>query len=331
MSPSCSAIAVLPDAPVGETEWPWISKSLPVQSLMPNGNKWPKISIVTPSFNQGQFLEQTIRSVLLQNYPNLEYIIIDGGSSDESVSIIKKYEPWISYWISEKDNGQAHAINKGLERCTGDIFNWINSDDYLTEGALTIIAEEIIDFDMLAGSVINFSDTNKNLVQSANLSVVKMIKGDASVVYQQPGTWLYVDKLRCVGPLNENFHFCFDWLITINYLNKHVNVKYITDALAHFRLHSESKTVGHGRDFRMERLQISLNLMHCKEFFGKYYYDSIECMQKYLWIEEIDRISVSHLSTLTRVKFILFAIFRNFFTYPYRYAFGAIRKLIFNG
>ena len=102
--------------------------------MMPNGEAWPRISIVTPSFNQGQFIEETIRSILLQGYPNLEYIIIDGGSTDESVEIIKKYEPWLTYWVSEKDRGQAHAINKGLERCTGEILAYINSDDYYYPG-----------------------------------------------------------------------------------------------------------------------------------------------------------------------------------------------------
>lgn len=101
----------------------------------------PRITIVTPSYNQGEYLEATIRSVLEQEYPNLEYILIDGGSTDGSVEIIRKYEKWIDYWVSEPDRGQSHAINKGFERATGDIGNWLNSDDYYLPGALWAVAE----------------------------------------------------------------------------------------------------------------------------------------------------------------------------------------------
>src|ERR1700741_2339226 len=101
----------------------------------------PKISIITPSYNQGKYIEQTILSVIEQGYPDYELIIIDGGSTDDTIEVIKKYESKIAYWISEKDNGQADAINKGLAKATGEIFNWINSDDILEKDALQIIGE----------------------------------------------------------------------------------------------------------------------------------------------------------------------------------------------
>jgi glycosyltransferase involved in cell wall biosynthesis len=102
--------------------------------------KYPKISIITPSFNQAEYLEKTIESVLSQNYPNLEYIVIDGGSTDGSLEIIKKYSKKITYWVSEKDRGQSHAINKGFSRATGDIMAWINSDDIYLPGTLKLVA-----------------------------------------------------------------------------------------------------------------------------------------------------------------------------------------------
>ncbi len=109
---------------------------------MPNGRNWPKISVVTPNYNYGRYLEETIRSVLLQSYPNLEYIIMDGGSNDGSLEIIRKYEQWLT-WESKPDSGQSHAINKGLRLATGDIRTFLNSDDYYQPGTLAEIARRI--------------------------------------------------------------------------------------------------------------------------------------------------------------------------------------------
>ncbi|HEY5040989.1 MAG TPA: glycosyltransferase family 2 protein [Verrucomicrobiae bacterium] len=110
-----------------------------------NTSGFPKLSTITPSFNQGRFLEETILSVLNQSYPNLEYIIIDGGSTDNSVEIIKKYERHLAYWVSEPDKGQTHAVNKGLDRATGDIIGWINSDDVYVKGAFKKVANAFLE------------------------------------------------------------------------------------------------------------------------------------------------------------------------------------------
>jgi glycosyltransferase involved in cell wall biosynthesis len=132
----CPRLHELPPSPPRKTGWPWTEESTPLQLVMADGQDWPRISIVTPSFNQGRFIEETIRSVLLQGYPNLEYLINDGGSTDNSVEIIRKYSRWLTYWVSEPDAGQSDAINRGLKIASGNFATWINSDDMLCKNAL---------------------------------------------------------------------------------------------------------------------------------------------------------------------------------------------------
>lgn len=207
-------------------------------------NSHPKISIVTPSFNQAQYIEQTIESVISQNYPNLEYIIIDGGSTDNSVEIIKKYQQHLSYWVSEKDDGQANAINKGLKLCTGEIFNWLNSDDYLERGALFKIAEAFSDknVNMVAGKVRNFSSTEEEYIQNQNLSAKGLMCWKPRVKFVQPGAWMRRECVEVCGGIEEQFHYAFDWDLYIRYLYLFPNVKEISELLVHFRIHEGSKT-----------------------------------------------------------------------------------------
>jgi hypothetical protein len=251
----CPNISELPSPPRGRIGWPWT-----VGTPQPRRHEnVSRVSIVTPSLNQGRYLEETIRSVLLQGYSNLEYIIIDGGSTDESVEIIKSYSHWLTFWCSEPDRGQAHAIQKGLAHCTGAIFNWINSDDYLAPGALQLINNEFNGFHALAGSVHNFSERGSSeiLTQSA-LDPEQMTLGKAE--FHQPGFWMLRDKLEACGGIDVSLRFAFDWDLAIRYLRQFPIVRYIDTTVAHFRLHQCSKTSLAQDEFWRERQQVLRNL-----------------------------------------------------------------------
>ncbi len=175
----------------------------------------PMISIVTPSFNQGGYIEKTIQSILNQNYPNLEYIIIDGGSSDNSIDIIKRYEKHLTYWVSEKDNGQSHTINKGLKKCTGQMFNWINSDDYLEPGALHKISGAYFQNPESAGWIGAcklIDDHGKYLYSVFPNGIDREIIGNNWNGHQfyQPACFLNLNKVRKLNGINEDLHYGMD-------------------------------------------------------------------------------------------------------------------------
>lgn len=232
----------------------------------------PKISIVTASYNQGHFIEETITSVLDQSYPNLEYIIIDGGSTDNSVEIIKKYASHLTYWVSEKDKGQANAINKGLQHCTGDIFNWLNSDDYLEPGSLQKIAEAFADeqVQMLAGRVRNFSTESEEIIQNQSLSAEGLMCWKPGVKFVQPGVWMCRKFIEQCGGIDEQFHYAFDWDLYIRYLYHAPVVKEIPELLVHFRLHEQSKTQSLSDRFLVEERKIIEKIRYLPGYDGLY-------------------------------------------------------------
>jgi glycosyltransferase involved in cell wall biosynthesis len=211
----CPTLNELPPPP-GKTGWPWTEESPQLPDTISDGRPWPRISIVTPSLNQGQFIEETIRSVLLQGYPNLEHIIIDGGSTDNSVEIIKKYEKWISFWVSEKDRGQSHAINKGWKKSNGDILAWINADDICCPGAIDAVVERFCEKNdvVLVCGAANTTDVYGNKVlftkSSPDINPYTMLKNSGGVP-TQPSVFLRRRVLDEVGYLNTRLHYVMDW------------------------------------------------------------------------------------------------------------------------
>ncbi|GAA3985587.1 glycosyltransferase family 2 protein [Mucilaginibacter dorajii] len=222
--------------------WPWNEEV--EQDVYESKKHWPKISIITPSYNQGKFIEETIRSILLQNYPNLEYIVIDGGSTDDTVDIIRKYEKWITFWVSEKDKGQANAINKGIDKSTGDIFNWINSDDYLAPDALVTIANAFKKGYSVAGNVYNFYDSDpgfKDIIQNKGLSGHQFLSLKST--FHQPGVWCDLNNIKAAGKFPEQSSYYFDRIFFTAYFIQFSQVIYSNEILVHFRYHENSKTL----------------------------------------------------------------------------------------
>lgn len=205
----------------------------------------PRISIITPSYNQGQFLEDTILSILSQDYPNLEYIIIDGGSTDNSVDIIKKYEKHLAYWVSEKDRGQTHAINKGFKKATGEIVNWLNSDDLLAPNALSALAAgaaENPDADFYYGdySVVDVNGAPMLVRKSAPYLFQSLFWGRQ--LSNQPSVFFKRSLLEEIGYLDETKQFCMDTEFWIRAAVNGCTFQQIKSELGITRLHAETKT-----------------------------------------------------------------------------------------
>ncbi|MDZ7876474.1 MAG: glycosyltransferase family 2 protein [Saprospiraceae bacterium] len=232
----------LPPPPLGKLGFPWTEET-PPQYISKN---LPKISIITPSFNQGQFIEETIRSVLLQGYPNLEYIIIDGGSTDNTIEIIKKYSNFIDYWVSEKDKGQSNAINKGLKRATGDVFNWLNSDDFYLPNALITTGKAFRnkELNVFCGQLFTETKEGKRTHFKGVFLEKTIEKTIASRYFCQPPTFFRLSIVKKMGGVESQLYFCMDLELWINYLAYfgHKGIESSLEFLAVFRLHDAAKT-----------------------------------------------------------------------------------------
>lgn len=241
-----TTLSEFPPPPSNKTGWPWTEMSDLLPERKADGKPWPRLTVVTPSYNQGQFIEETIRSVLLQGYPNLEYMVIDGGSTDNSTQIIRKYQDYLAYWVSEPDRGQSHAINKGFQRSTGDVLVWLNSDDVYEPNVFGLVAETL---DPSAGVPVVFGDC---LFTDETGAPVNVGRGIDKPFYRklcywigwdiyQPTAFVARQVLEQVGPLDESLRLALDyeWFLRIA---AHYSFKHLRRTVARYRLHTRAKT-----------------------------------------------------------------------------------------
>ena len=222
---------------------------------------WPRISIITPSFNQAAFLERTILSVLDQGYPNLEYIVVDGGSTDGSVEIIKRYASRLAYWVSEPDRGQSHAINKGLQRATGEWVGWQNSDDPYLPGSFARVAEAarknpqagliIGDMQLIA------ADDGVIRDQRYVRPTYRALLAEGMVLTNQASFWRR-DLHARIGWLDESLHYGFDYEWFLRVLQTGCRAVHIPEILGALRYHADTKTSRHQHLFNVEYQNILL-------------------------------------------------------------------------
>ena len=208
-------------------------------------NAFPKVSIVTPSFNQAPFLEQTLRSVLEQDYPNLEYIVIDGGSTDGSREIIQRYAERLAYWQSQPDQGQTDAINQGFARASGEIFAWLNSDDLLLPGAVSAAVKALQEHPeaaMVYGDALLINAEGKTIGKfpAAQTDYRKLRRGYVHV--PQQASFFRAELWRQVGPLDVSFYFAMDYDLWVR-LAAIAPLVYVPELWAAFRLHGEGKSI----------------------------------------------------------------------------------------
>jgi hypothetical protein len=245
----CPSLASLPAPPPGRTGWPWTEESRRLPQ--PTGAaSWPVITVVTPSFNQGRFIEETIRSILLQGYPNLEYFVLDGGSQDETVEVIRKYSPWIDFWVSEPDRGQSAAINRGLRMGSGSHATWINSDDLLCKDALfNHCSSHALDADaMYIGDCTTIDEAGRVLFRHRgrvrsfeDLVRFKSVWMAGGYICQQEVLFPLPLALQ-LGGLDENDHYSMDYELWGRLLLANARVEYTGIPFGVFRLHEAQKT-----------------------------------------------------------------------------------------
>jgi len=260
----------LPAPPDGKTGWPWTwtCGSHPETDDFRSPRSWPRVSIITPSYNQGQYIEETIRSVLLQGYPNLEYVIIDGASTDGTFDVIRKYEPFLTYSVCEPDRNTEEAINKGWKRCTGEIVAWIGSDDVyeplaIANAVRTLLSQPEAPF-CYGDSKVTDGDGNVTRVHRPGgpFSMGELLR---SCYFHEPTVLIRNHALERVGGLNERLRYLSDWDLWLR-LCGHGTPAYVPQCLAQVRMWEGCKTFNTRGYGRLERALVLLRMLGERRF-----------------------------------------------------------------
>jgi len=243
----CPSLTELPPPPDSTTVWPWTRASRVLPDTMPGGRPWPLISIVTPAFNQGVYLEQALRSVLLQGYPRIELIVMDGGSTDETRALLERYDPWLKHWVSRTDKGPASALNEGFGFASGDIYGFLNADDFLLEGCLARMATEFAahpEADVVSGHGY-FANPDGELgmpTYSDHWSFTRFRYG--ACVLLQPATFFRREAFERVHGFRERSSTVWDMELWADMAEAGSRFRSVNAFMAAFRLHAGSITGG---------------------------------------------------------------------------------------
>jgi len=244
-----ASIDVLPDPPSNRSGWPWTEAPTSHTTAFSDAEDWPSISIITPSYNQGCFIEETIRSVLLQGYPNLEYIVIDGGSDDETVEILEEYDPWIDYWVSEPDDGQSQAINTGFRCANGEFGTWLNSDDIFLPTTLYTIGRYLREHPQCKfltgdGLLMDAPLKNKLHVQRpSSYSRKELLNYPSGQYLPQPSVFFSLDLIGRVSGVRKDLHYAMDLDLWVR-MREEARLHYVPEELSITRQHEDTKTFG---------------------------------------------------------------------------------------
>jgi glycosyltransferase involved in cell wall biosynthesis len=247
----------LPAPPPGRSGWPWTEEGPRLPETRPDGRPWPRISVVTPVYNQGHYLEETLRSVLLQGYPDVEHVVINDGSTDDSEAVIRRYEPWLAHWVTQPNAGQRAAINRGFEHVSGQVLCYLNSDDLLLPGALERAALEI---DPARGRHVvmgrcRFTDPEGRYVgiehPSRFVSHARVLEVWKGHTIPQPSVFWTPEVWRRCGPILEDLWVDYGLFCRFS---RHYRFHAVDQVVSTYRLHAESKTQVSGEEQRLREV-----------------------------------------------------------------------------